>query len=824
MKHAATFLLTFALGTAVCLSAFAQAHKQDPVAAQSLQSEYGPNYEEILAKYGDDPVRLQQFSDAYRASSQTKPFMFKGAQGSNYVVRSEVEPNDYFDTADNIDDVLMAPGWRGDGEFTGGLIAASFTEGDFDVYSFEVDTTKMYYFAGTHSFPGTVNHDNDDPDVSMRLFHESDMDTMFVEDFHGIEGNNQIQGDILGETTDHRANSGDFRLTGWVSPVDPLTNSQLTGRFYLFIYNGEGGSSPRSINSLGNTGTYHMGAYAIDMDPWVDKYEPNENFTEALTNPMSMLPADGVVRTFMGFNPDTVKIVKPSDSRSEIRPTQSNIAYPQLLAQGDEDVDHYRIDGLEAGHTLVIETLPYFGWYRDPDGSMGPGNTRWTDTRCRLYNADYTTILLEDDDAGREVQSTTGQPNNIHCRITYTVQEADVGAPLWLWVSAWASATRSEGQSVDNRDPGRFMYKVYVHQYSTDPNEVEPNNTVAEAMSVAPRADAALSGSFSDGSDGDHYRVFLHRQRMYTFFSQNTTVSDDIQVELYREDESDNMGGTAVSGNLLANPVAGNAGGHNFMISGFVPPESGAYILSLSSASAGSYELGILDKGEVFDGVIANEPDNTVGDALAQDALPVGPGAAARVAAIYPAGDVDNYHFTVDAGFDLMIALTASQDLANDIDATLELTLPDGTTMTSSEGLISFRTTEGGQYIVTVAGATDESVGFYKLAGGVPFEETEDNNSFANANPIALGNTYEASLTQGDVDYYRFTLEGGKLYSFRSLDNETGAALSVELFDDVNGTTLLDDSGWPDNYKRQQFQGRQHHPARDQDLLPEDLG
>ena len=40
----------------------------------------------------------------------------------------------------------------------------------------------------------------------------------------------------------------------------------------------------------------------------------------------------------------------------------------------------------------------------------------------------------------------------------------------------------------------------------------------------------------------------------------------------------------------------------------------------------------------------------TLADAREQDQLPVGPGAAPALGMIFPAGDVDHYRFTVDAG------------------------------------------------------------------------------------------------------------------------------------------------------------------------------
>ena len=779
--------------------AFGQ-QKRSAAESAALQARYGNNYEEIVQKYGDNPFLMQQAADDHLAALNRRPFFFERTQSNHYVVRSEAEPNDFFPTADAIDDVLSTPNWRGGEGFTGGLISATFTEGDFDVYKFTVDTTKMYYFAGTHSFPGTENFDDGSLGVNMNLFHESDLDTTYVEGFNGEAGNDQIRGDIQGETTNHRANSGDFRLTGWVSPIDPATNEKLTGDFYLFIYNGEGGGSQSPIKSLGGTGTYHFSAFAVDIATFVDKAEPNQTFQEALLNSDAVLPADGVVRSYMGFNPDTVKIVRPNGNDTDLLPRQANSVHPQLLAQGDEDVDHFRLDGLMAGHTLVLETLPFFGYYRDVDGSMGPGNTRWTDPRIRLYNADYTTILREDDDAGREVQSTDGQPNNIHSRIVYDVQEADEGAPMWLWVSGWASRTRDPGQSVDNRDPGRYMYKVYAYQYRNDNLEAEPNGTAAEATAIAARADTVVTGAFADGSDEDYYRVFMHSQRMYSIFSQNSTVSDDIQVEIYREFESDAAGTIDITGNLLTDPVAGNAGNNDFLISGYIPEESGAYLLKLSSASAGDYQLGVVDKGTVFGGLVANEPDNEAADALTQDALEIGPGALARTAAIYPASDVDHYHFNLSEGFELTLTIGGSQDIVDDFDVQVTLLDPDGNEIETSSDGISYTAAASGQYIAQVTAVNDGDVGFYTISGGEPFIETEPNNAFETANTIALGNIYESALSEGDVDFYSFTLEAGNLYSFRSLQNGTGAGLTVGFFDELNGETIMDDSGWPTNY------------------------
>lgn len=764
------------IATILILGSLLVAAASHPADAQTLRA----NEQELIEKYGDDPFALQQAKAELRGvvPLASDVLLSLGVLDDHYVARAETEPNNDFGQADNINDVLALEGVLP--EYNGKLIQAALSAGDVDVFRFTVDTTKMYYFASTHSF---LESGEDGLAVNMRLYHESDLDTTFVEDAGGITGNDKRRGNILGRDTDGRNGSGDFRLTGWTSPVDPATGAKLTGDFYLWIYNEDG-----------NAGTYYMTAYSIDRAPWVSKGEPNQTFEQALTNADAQLPADAVVRTFMLYNPDTVKVVVPPV------PTQGNSVYPQLLAEGDEDVDHFRLTA-KPGHILVVETMPYFGWYRDNDGSIGPGGSRLSDPRIRVYNADYTDILAEDDDGAREDMDG---PNNIHSRIVLDTDEIGVTSesPLWLWVSAWASQTREPGRNVDNSDPGRFMYDVYVTQYSKDPVEMEPNDEAATATSIGARTDTTVSGSFASAADVDYYRVFMHEVRMYTLFTAG--AGGEVGIELYREYETDS--GTELTANLLTDPV-GRPDGNNVLVSGFVPEESGAYLVKVTGAAAGDYRLGVVDKGEIYDGRTSNEPDDEAADALAQDALEVGPGAAARTGMIYPAGDVDHYHFTVSTGTDVTLTLSGTNsDLVDDFDVQMTLLAPDGSEVAANTNAASFTASQDGTYIVRVQATDGADVGFYILSGGEPFAEEEGNDSFETANLIALGgNVYEAALTSGDVDYYQFTLEAGKLYSFRSLDNGTGGPLDVGFYDTAGGATLLDESGWVDNYDGDNF-------------------
>ncbi len=783
MKHCTTIFGMFAL--LVC--SFVPAQAQYKVVNNSqLLLKYGPNYEEVLDKYQDNPELLLKAERAYQAEQRGDVPFFNSSLSSlddRWVGRSETEPNNFFDSADAIDDVLAMDGLLAPGEYSGRLIQGTLDAGDVDVFKFTIDPDRMYYFASTHSYDADGA---DGLDINARMFHQSDMDTSFAVNVGGITGNDKIAGDILGRNGDGRNGSGDFRLTGWSSPVDAATGDKLTGDFYLWIF-----------NENGDAGSYHITAYSIPFDSFVSKFEPNQSNSDVLTNNLvSTLPSDAVVRTFMLHNPDTVKIVNPAI------PVQSNSVFPQLLAEGDEDVDHYLLNYKE-GHTMVIETLPYFDYYRDIDGTMGPGGTRLSDPRILVFDADYTNKLFDDDDAGREDMDG---PNNIHSRLVLSPEDLAANgvtsdSPLWLWVSGWASSSRTvqdgDGtRNVDNRDPGRMMYKVYVHQYLSDPNEVEPNNSAEEANSIAPRADVALTASFADASE-DWYRTFLNETRLYSL-----VTPDGATLEIFHESESDADGNTTVSGDLASTFTQSTANGTT--LTQIIPANSGAYLIKLSGS--GDYSFALVDKGQVYDGHVANEPDNDLADALEQDALEVGPGAAARNGMIYQASDVDNYYFNANTGTELTLSIgNTNSDLVSDFGVQMTLIGPDDAEIETSTGGIQHTAAADGQYVLRVTAVTDGDIGFYTVSGGEAFEEREGNDSFADANGIALDNVYVAGLTAGDVDYFKYSLEAGKLYSFRSYDNETGGALAVEFFDDPAGEHLLDDSGWADNYSGDNF-------------------
>ena len=825
MRFASALLAVLVIGALAPASA-----QRARTPSASLLDRFGAGAEEVLDKYGDDPAALARIEAEVAAARRIRPFHFGHTTsfariGAPSVVRSEREPNDFFPTADNLDDVLATPGFASDRTFSGGLVMGTFTAGDFDVFVFTADTTRMYYFGATHTYPGTENVDEDGFAVSARLFHESDLDTTFVQGFNGIAGNDQIRGDILGRTTDGRANSGDFRLTGWVPPVDPATNRKVMGRYYLFLYNGTTSGAPRPIQSLGATGTYHFSAYAVPLAPLVGKAEPNQTFTQALQNPNAVLPADGVLRSYLGYNPDTLKVVTTDGDANgfDILPTQGNAAFPQLLARGDEDVDHYRIDDLKANHSVVVETVPFFGYYRETDGSISTGNTRWTDTRIRLYDANYTTVLAEDDDGARETQTATGQPNNIHGRIVYEVAPADVGGPLWLWVSAWASNTREltdpggpSFRGVDNRDPGRFAYRLYAHQYANSFAEADfeaTNNTADGAMGIIARNGEAIAASFTGAGDADWYRIYLNETRMYSLLSASSGLGGAIGVELYHEAET--VDGTVTrSADLFAGQGVAGALGDDFRAGGFVPEASGAYLLKVTGPAAGDYQL-VVAEDQTFGRLIAHEPDDTAPQALALDPIEVGVGAPRREGMIFPVGDVDHYTFDGVAGQQVGVKLQSVAWRVGNRDLDLEVRLLDatlaelaaGTATAEAFSQLTFALPADGTYVIQVRAAAgnagtlgDNTVGLYSLNVGDAVREQEPNDSPATAT-VLLDGFVAADMAAGDTDWYRIPVQAGRIYHVRRANATGGEFATVDLFDAADpATSVYDGSGWNGRY------------------------
>jgi len=348
--------------------------------------------------------------------------------------------------------------------------------------------------------------------------------------------------------------------------------------------------------------------------------------------------------------------------------------------------------------------------------------------------------------------------------------------------------------------------------------EVEPNNTVAEATSIAARSNTAVTGSFSDGADEDYYRVFMHRQRMYSLLSLNSTVTSPIGVELYLETEDEN-GVKSLSGDLLAGNNVVGALGNDFRVSGFVPMESGAYLIKLSAAEAGDYQLAVFE-AQIFPRLVANEPDDTSGDALANDKIDVGVGSPRQNGMIFPAGDVDHYVFNGVASQQVSLKLQSAAFEVTNNDFVGEINLLDdalnvlvtGTPASDAISQFTFTLPSDGTYIIQIKaqdGTSDDygnnNVGLYSLNVGEPIRELEPNDTPASAT-VLLSGFIAGTMTAGDIDYYRVPTQAGRIYHIRLANNDLGGAMGVDLFLASDpSTSIWDGSEWEGRYSDNNF-------------------
>jgi len=771
----------FALVLAFCLSTNVFGQQLDVQYGSASKQLLGAQYDEVLSKAdGSQELIKKLVADIFRAPKNvvTPPSRF---QPNAVDSRDEVEPNNFFPTADELTAADQ-----------GKLIKASFSSStDVDVYKFVVDTTKMYYISSTHSF---LIDGTDDLSMQIRLYHESDLDTTSVTGQAGIAGNDKGSGDITGPDPDGRSGSGDFRLTGWVAPVNPATGTAITGTYYLVI-----------SNEKQTEGSYFMTFYTVALADYAEKAEPNDTFAQAAVNPNTLLPADGIARSYMIFNPDSL-VPLPAT----VFPKQTNATFnSQLLRRGESDVDFFAIDARgKVGQKLVIETMPYHGWYRDNFGNMAMGGSRMSDTKMTLFKPDGATEIATDDDGARERQDG---PNNIFSRISHTITDDDFH---WLAMTGWAS-TFYDFTSMSNSDPGRMMYKIYAYIAVTDPNEIEPNNEVATATTIETRRDTTFSGSLTSG-DVDMFRVFMHELRMYHLFSTNSTLTAPLNVEIYQELEDEN-GVKTLSDDLLAGSNVAN--GNEFQVAGFIPPTSGAYLVKLTSSSTGDYKFAVYDD-EIYGRRVKNEPDNTRAEALALDAISVGIGSPKQEGMIFPAGDVDHYYFTGVAGQQVAIKLqsvanalngTDFNAIVNLLDADLNV-LASGTDASNSYSSVNFTLPSNATYVLQIAAGSGTStdlgnsnVGMYTLNVGDPVREAEPNNLASQAT-VLLDGFFAASLPAGDVDYYRIPVQAGHIYHVRSTNNTFLSAADVDLFNANDPTTSLhDDSNWHSRYSSNNF-------------------
>lgn len=683
--------------------------------------------------------------------------------------RSLQQPVKYFAQADELtlDDVNQ-------------MHSASFSVTDTVVIvKFLADPEFLYYFTSSHS--GSTQN----LEVKVQLFHESD--TTYA------------TGNLLKANPDGRANSGDFRLTGWHPLKSSATDEYLDGYYYIRMYPG-----------AGQIGNFNFRYFRTNIQEHAFKAEPNNTVAEALGNfENTVLPTDGIPRRFMLWSPDTT------------RTNPGNRIYNNtgdLLRVGEDDRDLFIIEGIQ-GQRLEVETMPHLGFQFTNTLLPDLGHSRDTDTAIRVWDADFTNELASNDDISGNDPARVRYPqaSNIYSRVV--IESLPYTGLYFLEVVGWASTSWSPGRYPDgltDSDPGRGDYLVFAQMTQNGTAELEPNDSPEQASPIYASQNDVFSGSFSSASDVDYYQVYMNEHTMYYINSANSTVTTDIKVEIYDVDD--------LNTNLAEGIQLGRYGSNDFRLSGFVPPRASAYVIKLSSDSPGDYDLRVAFT--VIPNFISTfEPNNTVAEALQLDPLPVD--STIVNAMFWPQGDVDYYYFDGVAGDQITVStLPFFEGWLRDVDTFMKVMDTNGNTLAQNDdgdgvgvySTIRFEVPADGVYIVEVTpyfsavnGRTptlaNNEVGAYKLyvkselAGG-PQLETEPNNHFASATLLQPGDLINASFdSASDIDIFRVELKAGNIYNFRSIDAALGGNMTVEWYSAVDTTTNLHDgSNWHNRY------------------------
>ncbi len=324
-------------------------------------------------------------------------------------------------------------------------------------------------------------------------------------------------------------------------------------------------------NPTPGAGTYIMRARSIALSDVVNFYEPNNTTAEA--DARGDLPLDGVPRNAALYN----------------------LSDPTF----DNDEDIYRISGT-AGQMFVAELKPAGGdtWNRD------------TDTKMTLRNAVGGDVAENDD--------FRVPPDELSTYSKIAVELPETGV-YYLHVYAYYSTVN--GKEPGDIDEGHPSKGDYVLVLGGTMSETEPNNSAAEANEIPIANNNLIEATFGSDDLEDWYKVSLDENKWYYFNTTESSVGDDISVEVFTEADP--------STNLIDDTPFGGFQSDDFRLCGWQPPSTGNFLIKLSvligdidDQNIGTYKLRAAGGEVVADLVALHEPDNTLAQANAVDALP----------------------------------------------------------------------------------------------------------------------------------------------------------------------------------------------------------
>ncbi|MEN8193693.1 MAG: pre-peptidase C-terminal domain-containing protein [Bacteroidota bacterium] len=596
---------------------------------------------------------------------------------------------------------------------------------------------------------------------------------------------------ILNGSPDGRGLANNFRIAGW-SPKE-----YGSGVYYLKL-------THEAIIPGEYTGDYKVRLISQNLDHWANLHEDDNTFQEAFGQ--FALPIDGSRFNGMLYNLDE-------------------------LITGQDDIDIFYMAG-EEGKRLWVETEPVQGY----------PYTRDMDSKIYIYDGDGNELLASNDDKSNQEEDYGS--NNVFSLAV--IDSLPYSGLYYVVMTSYYSAYNHDGVSAhSDEDPSTGGYVAYAWM-GDGKAEVEPNNDAGTATAICEDVSGSQVGAnnnliidanFSSDGDVDYYAVNLKTTKMYSFNTANSSVGDDIQVELYKQDDP--------ATNFIDASCIGNYEFNDFRFSGWSPPSNGIYIVKLSPATG---SIGGTNTGDYqlrMGWATWRNASLPVHDQVAEEANMVEIDSSMTFSAIYPAADEDWFWFEGNAGDVVDVELFSGLDVTpttwgRDFDTKIALYDPDGTTIMENDdyrpgperhpnnvfsAVKNYVLKSSGTVWIKVEGyyknhdnAGKNPVGTYKLsvystAASPSFMEREINDTFPLAMMLPEGKDVVSKFSKGgipsadDVDIFSIEMSTKRMYFINTHESELGADedIHVEVFSAIDTSTNLLGSSIDGRYNNGNF-------------------
>lgn len=567
-----------------------------------------------------------------------------------------------------------------------------------------------------------------------------------------VYAKDNLNTNLIDDSVEGKYNDNDFRLSGWIPPANGIYIVKLTP----------------AAGSIGgeNTGEYQ---FRLGWATWRNAAAAGEEENnDQIAGETNMVEID---------SSNTIAAIYPAG-----------------------DVDWFWFDG-NAGDVIHVEAFSGL----DFDGTWG----RDLDTKMTLV--DPSGNIVENDDFRPNDDSR--HPGNTFSGVKdYVLQGTGT---VWVKVEGYYDTDGASGKNA----VGTYRLFVYSSAASPEFSEKEINDQFKFAMKLPEGKD--VKGKFSkngapSADDVDIFQIDMVKDRMYFVNTYENDLGGDIHAELFAASDT--------TTNVLNESIDGRYKDNNFRLSGFIPAEDGVYYLKLTCEIPGQGNYTLRARSSSIDELGPfHEPDNTIADADARGDYPID--GVAKKGALYnaadetKANDLDIFKFTCVQGQMLVadVMPVAGETWYRDTDTKMTLVSAAGDTVAENDddfgtfSKVAYEIPEDGVYYLMLycyysaangkeSNDRNPGVGDYVLTVSGTMSEIEPNNTAAEANmiPIANNNLIEATFSAEDLeDWYKVSLEAGKLYYFNSTESRVGEDVQLEVFSvDDPETNLIDNSGW----------------------------